>query len=152
MKRLVGMIHTKAEADLKFLAKLDAVTNKATIGENWEIKPGTGGALDFTFNGVIKATLGTDGLFIANELSESGSAGTSVTTISTWKAPVANVSDLDATAANGSVCLVTSTNTIYTKTESGWVPINGNSSGNYVTKDELNAAISKLIKELRGEK
>ena len=154
--------YTKAEADLKFLAKLDAVTNKATIGENWEIKPGNGGALDFVFNNVIKATLGTDGLFVANELSESGSAGASVTTISTWKAPVVNVTDLDATATNGSVCLVTSTNTIYTKTASGWVPVSGgnssgstaeSSTGDYVSRSELNSALSKIekmVRELQG--
>ena len=154
--------YTKAEADLKFLAKLDAVTNKATIGENWEIKPGNGGALDFVFNNVIKATLGTDGLFVANELSESGSAGASVTTISTWKAPVVNVTDLDDTAANGSVCLVTSTNTIYTKTASGWVPVSGgnssgstaeSSTGDYVSRSELNSALSKIekmVRELQG--
>ena len=150
--------YTKAEADLKFLAKLDAVTNKATIGENWEIKPGNGGALDFVFNNVIKATLGTDGLFVANELSESGSAGASVTTVSTWKAPVVNVADLDATAPNGSVCLVTSTNTIYTKTATGWTPVSGGSgatgsSSEYITRDELNASLSKLekmVKDLRG--
>lgn len=150
--------YTKAEADLKFLAKLDAATNKATIGENWTIKPGTGGALDFVYNDTIKATLGTNGLFVANELSESGSAGASVTTVSTWKAPVANVSDLDATAPNGSVCLVTSTNTIYTKTSTGWTQVSGGSgtaapSGDYITREELNASLSrleKMVKDLRG--
>ena len=150
--------YTKAEADLKFMAKLDAVTNKAVIGDNWVLKPGTGGALDFVFNDVIKATLGTDGLFVANELSESGSAGASVTTISTWKAPVTNVTDLDASAPNGSVCLVTSTNTIYTKTASGWTPVSGGSSavapsGDYITREELNTSLSKLekmVRDLRG--
>ena len=110
------------------------------------------------YNDTIKATLGTNGLFVANELSESGSAGASVTTVSTWKAPVTNVTDLDATAPNGSVCLVTSTNTIYTKTASGWVQVSGGSgtpapSGDYITRDELNASLSKLekmVKDLRG--
>ena len=150
--------YTKAEADLKFLAKLDAATNKATIGENWTIKPGTSGALDFVYNDTIKATLGTNGLFVANELSESGSAGANVTTVSTWKAPVANVTDLDATAPNGSVCLVTSTNTIYTKTSTGWTQVSGGSgtaapSGDYITREELNASLSrleKMVKDLRG--
>ena len=66
-------LYNKGEMDTKFATKADlAKTDTVSLGNGWKILATNTGELSFTFNGVEKAKLGTDGAFKAVSLEETG--------------------------------------------------------------------------------
>lgn len=66
-------LYNKGEMDTKFATKADlARTDTVSLGNGWKILATDTGELSFSFNGVEKAKLGTDGAFKAVSLEETG--------------------------------------------------------------------------------
>lgn len=66
-------LYNKSELDNLFAKKTDLTRTQAfTLGNGWKIEANATGELAFTFNGVEKAKLGTDGAFRSVSLEETG--------------------------------------------------------------------------------
>ena len=66
-------LYNKGELDNLFAKKTDLTKTQAfTLGNGWKIEANATGELAFTFNGVEKAKLGTDGAFRSVSLEETG--------------------------------------------------------------------------------
>lgn len=66
-------LYNKGEIDTKFATKADlAKIDTVSLGNGWKILATNTGELSFSFNGVEKAKLGTDGAFKAVSLEETG--------------------------------------------------------------------------------
>ena len=66
-------LYNKGELDNLFAKKTDLTRTQAfTLGNGWKIEANQSGELAFTFNGVEKAKLGTDGAFRSVSLEETG--------------------------------------------------------------------------------
>ena len=66
-------LYNKGELDNLFAKKTDLTKTQAfTLGNGWKIEANATGELAFTFNGVEKAKLGTDGAFKSVSLEETG--------------------------------------------------------------------------------
>lgn len=66
-------LYNRGEFDTLFVKKTDlAKTQTVTLGNGWKIEANASGELAFTFNGVEKAKLGTDGAFKSVSLEETG--------------------------------------------------------------------------------
>lgn len=66
-------LYNKGEIDNLFVKKTELNRTQAfTLGNGWKIEANASGELAFTFNGVEKAKLGTDGAFRSVSLEETG--------------------------------------------------------------------------------
>lgn len=66
-------LYTRSEMENTFVSKLElATTNSMSLGNGWQIVASEDGKLVFNFNGVEKASLGTDGLFKSVSIAEIG--------------------------------------------------------------------------------